>query len=122
VEQVKALILGSAEYFQTRAGGTEVGFLRALYQDVLGRTIDRVGEASFSLLLGFGRTRATIATLVLNSEEARQILVEDYYQQYLQRTADQAGRDGWVSRLLSGARDEHVLAGIIGSEEYFGRV
>jgi hypothetical protein len=122
VEQVKALILGSAEYFQNRGGGSEAGFLLALYQDVLGRAIDRVGEASFSLLLAFGRTRATIATLVLNSEEARQILVEDYYQQYLQRTADQAGRDGWVSRLLSGARDEHVLAGIIGSEEYFGRV
>src|SRR5207244_7836553 len=39
-EQLAATIAGSVEYFQNRAGGTNDGFLQALYQDGLGRAID----------------------------------------------------------------------------------
>ena len=35
VEQVASGITGSAEYFAMRGGGTETGFLTALYQDAL---------------------------------------------------------------------------------------
>ncbi len=38
ISQVEATILGSPEYFQRRAGGTNEGFLAALYTDLLGRT------------------------------------------------------------------------------------
>src|SRR5207248_4914976 len=40
VEQLEAALSGSAEYFQNRGGGTNDGFLAALYQDALGRPLD----------------------------------------------------------------------------------
>src|SRR4051812_26385821 len=42
-EQVEAQIAGSDEYFQVRGQGTTIGFLQALYQDVLGRPLDVIG-------------------------------------------------------------------------------
>jgi len=39
-EEVAAAIAGSPEYFQVRGGGTNTGFLNALYQDALGRALD----------------------------------------------------------------------------------
>src|SRR5207302_6680064 len=41
IEQLEAILIGSTEYFQTRAGGTNDGFLNALYEDVLHRPIDQ---------------------------------------------------------------------------------
>src|SRR5262249_22322526 len=45
VEQVQAAIAGSAEYFQTRAGGQTSGFFAALYADALNRAVDPQGQA-----------------------------------------------------------------------------
>src|SRR5262249_33522636 len=44
LNQVRALLLGSVEYFQ-KQGSTIDGFLTALYQDALGRPIDPSGRA-----------------------------------------------------------------------------
>src|SRR5262245_12161852 len=51
VEQMEAGLAGSPEYFQNRGGGTNAGFLAALYQDALGRTIDAGGQAAFTQAL-----------------------------------------------------------------------
>src|SRR5262249_20952353 len=40
VEQVESAIVGSPEYLQNRGGGSNDGFLAALYQDALNRPID----------------------------------------------------------------------------------
>ena len=68
-EQIRAAILASDEYFQ-RAGGTERGFLEALYHDVLGRGIDVTGAANWRYALGSGTTRQELAGDVLASPEA----------------------------------------------------
>jgi hypothetical protein len=47
LDQVRSLIAGSAEYFQSRGGGTNDGFLVALYQDGLNRTLDATGRSGF---------------------------------------------------------------------------
>lgn len=52
--QLEARILGSQEYFVRRGGGTNFGFLQALFQDLLGRPPDTAGLASFSQALVFG--------------------------------------------------------------------
>src|SRR5262249_31775585 len=39
-DQLRAILIGSDEYFVTRGGGTVSGFLNAMFQDVLGRPID----------------------------------------------------------------------------------
>src|SRR5262249_662405 len=51
VAQIKAVFLGSAEYFQNRAGGTNDGFVTALYRDVLGRAADAGGRQFFNQVL-----------------------------------------------------------------------
>jgi hypothetical protein len=40
IEQVIAAMAGSSEYFRNR-GGTNAGFLNALYPEILGRRIQR---------------------------------------------------------------------------------
>jgi hypothetical protein len=50
IEQVKALMLGSPEYFQ-RAGSTNLAFLQALYHAVLNRALDPAGQSGWSAAL-----------------------------------------------------------------------
>ena len=57
VEQVTAILAGSDEYFRTQGGGTNDGFLGALYQDVLQRPIDASGQAGYNQVLNAGTSR-----------------------------------------------------------------
>lgn len=117
--QVRTALLASPEYYQTRGGSSDAGFLTALYQDVLGRDVDPVGQASFTPLLAAGTSRATVALHVLLSEEARRRLVDSYYTLYLRRPADPAGLAGFSAALGQGATEEQVIAAIVASEEYY---
>jgi autotransporter-associated beta strand protein len=121
-EQVQSLITGSQEYFQTRGGGTNDGFLSALYQDALNRMIDPGGHMTFLNALNNGAARSDVAATIFASTEYRNDLVQGYYMRFLHRAADAAGQAAWVNMLQAGARDEDVIAGIVGSAEYFGRV
>jgi hypothetical protein len=46
-------------------------------------------------------------------------LVQCWYQQYLHRSADRSGLQGWVNMLRRGASHEEVQAAIISSDEYY---
>jgi hypothetical protein len=118
IEQVKAIILGSPEYL-AKAGSTDTAFLQAVYHDVLGRATDSGGAASWEAAMAGGMTPTQVALLIATSTEARQDLIEANYQQYLQRPADPGGLAGWLGALSQGLRDEALLAGVIGSQEYF---
>jgi len=120
--QLQANILGSAEYYQNRSGGTNSGFLSALYQDVLGRSIDPSGAIAFGAALANGMSRTLVAKAVLSSVEADQRIVETDYMNYLQRQADPLGMDAWVNLLQQGGGTDTVTAAVIGSDEYFSRV
>jgi hypothetical protein len=120
IEQVEEALLSSPEYFQARGGGTNDGFLHALYQDVLKRAIDPTGLASFTQALAGGATRAQVATAILTSTEFRQDLVQSDYQSFLHRAADNGGLMNFVQALNAGRRDEEIVADIVASAEYFG--
>jgi hypothetical protein len=117
-EQVAAAVVASPEYYQDRAGGSDTGFLYALYQDALNRPVDTTGAAAFGQALAGGTTRARVAEAVFTSAEYRQNLVQHYYQSYLHRAAEAGGLASWVTALQQGTRDEQVIAGIVGSAEY----
>jgi hypothetical protein len=121
-EQMEALIAGSPEYFQTRGGGTNLGFLNALYQDGLDRPPDALGLAGWNQALANGLSRTQVANLIFGSPEYKVDLVNNYYTSFLRRPADPAGLNGWASALLGGLRDEQVIAAILGSDEYFARL
>jgi uncharacterized delta-60 repeat protein len=139
-EQVAAEIVGSPEYFQNRGGGTNAGFLAALYQDALNRPIDATGLAGFSQAMSNGMTPGQVAAAIFSSTEYLQDLVGSYYLRFLRRPADTAGLNFFVSLLQPThssqqpifvgdpnsrnrpPRDEDVIAMIIGSPEYSMRL
>jgi streptogramin lyase len=119
VEQVETALTGSAEYFRVQGGGTNDGFLDALYRDALNRTVDLSGRSSLDQALNHGVPLAQVGAAVIGSDEFRQDLVQSFYQRFLRRQGETAGLQGWTGVLRAGARDEQVIAEIVGSSEYF---
>jgi hypothetical protein len=120
-EQVAVLLAASGEYFTNRGGGTNDGFLTALYQDALNRAVDPTGLAAWEQALANGTTRQQVATAIFGSGEYDTDLVQNYYQTYLGRSADSAGLNGFVTALQNGARNESVILDIMTSQEYYVR-
>jgi hypothetical protein len=121
VEQLTAVVIGSAEFYQNQGGGTNNGFLSALYQDALNRAIDPGGEAGWNNAFAHGASPTQVAGAIITSHEYRQDLVQSYYSNFLGRDADSGGLNSWIAQLNSGTRDETIIAAIMGSPEYFGR-
>jgi N-acetylneuraminic acid mutarotase len=120
-EQVQEFVAGSNEFFAD-SGGTNDGFLNALYQDALGRAPDVAGRAAFDQFLAQGGTRTQVAAMVYTSTEYRIDLVNGWYLAFLHRPADPLGLMDFVGALMQGQRDETVIAAIVGSDEYIGRL
>jgi uncharacterized repeat protein (TIGR03803 family) len=119
-EQVEAALLGSPEYFQLH-GGTNNGFLSAVYQDVLNRALDAGGAQTWGALLAGGSSPAAVAGAILASLEAQTEAVESYFNEFLHRPADATGLNGFTMALQQGVPSETVIASIVGSDEYFAR-
>ncbi len=119
LQQVEAGIIGSPEYFQNRGGGTNNGFLTALYQDALNRGVDPTGQAFFTQQLNSGFTTSQVAAEVLASTEFLQDLVQGFYQRFLHRAADSMGLTAFVTALQQGVPEKDVVASILGSAEFF---
>jgi uncharacterized protein GlcG (DUF336 family) len=119
IEQVTATVLGSAEYYQVRGGGTPGGFLDALYNDLFGHTADAATRAELLKALAHGVSRTVIAEGVLNSPAYKQQVVEGFYERFLHRPADTTGLNSGVAFLRDGGTDQALAAGILGSDEYF---
>jgi hypothetical protein len=49
-------------------------------------------------------------------------LVSGWYVAFLRRPPDGNGLNGFVTALMLGARDETLVAGIVGSDEYLARL
>src|SRR5262249_47057571 len=79
LDQLRAILLSSPEYYQARGGGTNDGFLAALYHDVLGRPPDIGGALAYGQALARGLSRFQVASIVLGSHEARQQQVQGFY-------------------------------------------
>ncbi len=122
VEAATASIVGSQEYFDGPGGGTNTGFLSALYLDVLGRPIDPSGQSAFLGLLTSGTSRSQVATVILASTEYFQVLVNGFYLRFLGRPAEPAGLNAFVAFLQGGGRQEAVIVALVASTEYFGRL
>jgi hypothetical protein len=108
-------------------------FVISVYFYALNRIPDDVGYAYWTA--GFNSTfdRATgtvapgadrfqVAMAILTSQEAVGKQVNDLYTSLLNRSADAAGMAYWSGRLRAGARFEEVMAGILGSGEYWAQL
>ena len=118
-DQMRAQILGSNEYFQSRGNGSNGGFLTAIYHDLFGRAVDSAGSMVFGAALSSGASRTQIALSILTSREAEQALVKSYYSLFLQRPGDSGGVNFFTAQLLQGIREEAVVAALTASIEFF---
>ena len=116
LEQVAAGLATSAEFFVDQ-GTTSLGYLNALYQDVLNRAPGKPELVAWQTAFDAGASRRDVAVGLLTSQEYRADLVQTDYLTFLLRTADPLGLTSWVSALNAGATDQQVLAGIFGSAE-----
>ncbi len=117
-----AIIAGSPEYYQTKGGGTNNGFLSALYQDLLGRPIDPVGEALCTQALAAGYSRQQIADALCFSPEYDHQLVNQLFQQFLHHPAAPLGQDLFTNLMGQGTTYEQVIITILASPEYFSQL
>jgi hypothetical protein len=117
-ESVQAALAGSAEFF-ANSGGTNAGFIVALFQDFLGRAPSS-GEVTFWESALGTMSRDQVAALILGTTEYDSDLVKSYYLEFLQRPADSTGLNFFVTALNGGTQsDEQVIASLIGTDEYF---
>jgi hypothetical protein len=117
-QQVIAGILSSTEFLS--AHSSSALFVNALYSDLLDRTADGGGLASWEAALNAGTmTDAQVVQGFLNSKEAQTDVVDSYYAAFLGRPADTVGATGWVSALQNGtATLDSVAIGFLTSTEY----
>jgi uncharacterized protein DUF4214 len=121
-ELLYANILGSNEYFLLpRVGGTNTGFVTAIYLDVLNRPVDSSSLTFWVAALEGTTTRLEVAQALLSGAEYRTELVQGWYQRFLARGATTSEVNAWLSVFVSGATDEQIIADITGLDEYFNR-
>lgn len=93
-------------------------FVQTLYNNMLGRT-GTIAELNswLPLLTASASGQANVLNGTLRSEEALTRIVDQYYLQYLGRTAD-AGVVYWVNQIKGGMTLEQVQAGFLASPEF----
>ena len=118
-EHLEANFIGSNEFIQNH-GGLGAGWIKAMYQSLLGRTPTQAEINSWLQALANGESTIAIAYgFAASPEREGQRVVADY-QQYLGRTPTAAEIAAWVNDFESGAvTNENVVAGFVGSLEYF---
>jgi hypothetical protein len=99
-----------------RSGGTNTGFVANMYLSILGRAATP-GEVSSWVAKVNQLGRGRVVDQIWFSLEAASARAAAYYQLFLKRAADPAGRASWARVLL--ARGEGAVRnGIAGSGEY----
>jgi hypothetical protein len=123
LDQVSATLIASAEYKENRGAGLDVGFLEAMYVDLLDRGLDPGARAYYSEQLSGGASRGDVVRQVMDSAEARQAVVQDVFQHLLGRTADPAAMNFFVAaQQQHGLRAEGLMNIVLSSNEYYNRV
>ncbi|MEP7018313.1 MAG: DUF4214 domain-containing protein [Actinomycetota bacterium] len=111
----------SSQEFANRSGGTDAGFVAALYPSILGAT--RVATSVevdlwVAKVRQYGRSK--VVDSIWFSFEAASARAGAYYLLFLKRAADPAGRATWA-RVLLAQGEGTVRTGIAGSQEYWNR-
>ncbi len=121
-EQVEAFFIGSAEYIASKGAGPGnwAPWVTGMYQDLLGRTPSLTEEQPWVNYLNGGGSTSYVAYGFAASAERESDRVTADYEKYLGRAPSGAEVQQWVTAFEQGlATNEYVIAGFIGSAEYF---
>lgn len=117
-EEVIAGMISSPEFFQA-SGGTNSGWVSALYERLLNRTADAQGLQYWTNLLN--QHQLTEQQVVLQFEDSKEndaLLVTGFYQEYLQRNPTTQELAQGVAQMQAGATPRDIQISIINSTEY----
>jgi subtilisin-like proprotein convertase family protein len=98
-------------------------FIRAVYQQALGRP-GTIAEWNFwKQFLVNGNGRDTIANSIERSSEARTRTLDSWYQVYLGRAQNPSAGEiqFWINAFDHGATEEQILSSLLASAEYYNR-
>jgi hypothetical protein len=116
-DELKALLYGSPEFYQ-RSGGTDAGFLAALFPDVTGQPLDAATANVLAGLLGAGVSRTGLALVLLRTPAAGVEQARRFFVDFLGRRPGPAEAAAHAGFIL-GAGAELDLALILASDEFF---
>jgi hypothetical protein len=117
-EQLEAGFIGSPEYIANH-GGAGAGWVRGMYQDLLGRTPSDDEVNAWVNHLNQGETTQAVAYGFAASFERESQRVQADYQKFLGRAASDAEVANWATAFEQGMTNEDVVTGFVGSFEYF---
>lgn len=115
--EVREAILISDEYYSSQGGGTDDGFVDALFADVLGRNPSRQ-ESRHALQLINGNDRLPAVQDVLTDTEFKRAQIRSFYSKYLGRNPSSTELAAALATFAT-VKEEGILANILGSDEYF---
>ena len=117
-ERVIAGMISSPEFFQS-AGGTDTGWVQALYQRLLNRTADSQGLAYWDHLLETHQeTELDVVNGFLSSDEYYTNLIDGFFEEYLNRLphADELASD--LTQMRGGVSERAIQLEIVVTDEY----
>jgi hypothetical protein len=117
-ERLEAGLIGSAEYL-AKHGGPGAGWVKALYQDVLGCAPTAAELDGWVQALKTGLSPTAAAYGFTASAEHEGLVVTADYQKYLGRAPEPGAVPVWVNAFAHGFSNEDLVAGFVGSDEYF---
>ncbi len=119
LEELESILLGSSDYFERRAGGSDEGWLAAVVNDVLHR---RLAPGDMPLLnsLNSGMTREQVAGVLLDSTEAKTVRLDAWFLQYLHRLPTLLEMQTFGPLEQQGVSDNEQLAVLLDSPDYAG--
>ncbi|HEY0188608.1 MAG TPA: DUF4214 domain-containing protein [Cellulomonas sp.] len=109
----------ASEEMYLKGGGTDEGFVAAMYTQVLGRSASTSEQAYWAAKIRSGSRYTALSGIWIAWESAaRRAAV--YYTTFLGRTPDSGGLAHWTA-ILQSQGESAVRTGIAGSDEYYTR-
>jgi hypothetical protein len=120
-EQVEAGFIGSPEYIANH-GGSSAGWVRGMYQDLLGRS-PAPSEVDYWLQqMADGMSPTQVALGFATSPEREGERVGNIYEAVLGRRAGASEVNYWVNVFEQGSTSEDVAAGFLSSPEFYNNM
>ncbi|HJT32578.1 MAG TPA: SdrD B-like domain-containing protein [Pirellulales bacterium] len=98
-------------------------YIDGIYQHLLGRLPATADVTYWTTQMSGGTSRADVATSVWDSPEHRALEIGQYYQTFLGRAADPAGKAYWLNAFTqSWGTEKNVIATFVTSDEFSNRL
>lgn len=120
VAQVREGFISSGEYAFNQGGGTNEGFIKAAFQDVLNRTGTDTEVLAYLHEMAFNNaSRMNVARSLVTSPGAYESLANQSYDHLLHREPSTIELTAALAQLTLGTPESTILSNILGTDEYY---